>query len=338
LKSKKAFVQYISHEARGPLSVASMGLELHLMDLRSAMKHDVGSAALANSDSRYDWLSRRCVHVNEVMDSCNAAQHILNDLLTYDKIESGMLQMERDVLPILPFLDREFSPYSIQSRYKNITVHYNWKEGKIHSSYDKICVMADKHKLAQVFRNLLSNALKFTPVDGQINVDVKILCLLQAGDGGADSAPLLMDSWMPSPKAAPSPVASTGKGTTTPWSTDVDLTATATSTRASRRQQSDRDNSRVVRYGQSHSNTSASAINNSASTVGGAEDFYVDITEVDFANLDRVVLDMVCRVEVRDSGPGIKKVRRGESYRAVWQRDLTAGARQNANMVCCWFL
>lgn len=37
LEGRRAFVQYISHEARGPLSVASMGLEMHLGELRRAI-------------------------------------------------------------------------------------------------------------------------------------------------------------------------------------------------------------------------------------------------------------------------------------------------------------
>lgn len=263
-----------------------MGLELHLIDLRQAMSSEA-SRQLSDVSSRQDWLAQRCVHVNEIVDSCTAAQNILNDLLTYDKIESGMLLMETDYLSLLPFIDKEFSPYSIQSRYKNISVHYNWKEGGIHPCYEHVNVVADKHKLAQVFRNLLSNALKFTPVDGKINVNVSILCCLEEPVEAphAESSLLLMDSWLTKASAPTNSPPNTG-GHVSPEDPST--------TRWSGKARSER----AARFSASSSGVAG------ASSV--TECGYIDITEIDFTSLDRPVLDLICRVEVQDSGAGIK--------------------------------
>ena len=273
-------MQYVSHEARGPLSVASMGLELHLIDLRGAMAPGLGSS-LEESATRNEWLSQRCVHVNEIVDSCMVAQNTLNDLLTYDKIESGMLQMEKEYLLVMPFIHKELSPYAIQSRYKNISVHYNWKNGQVHNCYENIQIQVDKHKIAQVFRNLLSNALKFTPENGNIHVNVRILCWLQGAEshpGGLATSPLLTDSWLPGISPAVTRLKAPSDAPSISMST----------TRSSMRQK----NEGAALYKPDDI----------------PEDAYVDITEVDFSSLDRQVLDVICRVEVVDNGPGVRKV------------------------------
>jgi signal transduction histidine kinase len=273
LESKKAFVQYISHEARGPLSVASMGLELHLGDLQRAMSAQ--EDLLRDPRTRDEWLSQRCVSVNEIVDSCLVAQNTLNDLLTYDKIESGMLKVEKAMMAVFPFVQKELSPFSIQSRYKNITVNYNWSSGQVHPSYDQMCVFADKHKIAQVFRNLLSNALKFTPENGVIDVNVQILCLLEMSEPPVEDYPLLLWNQARSDRS-------------------IEVSSSNHSAPAL-------DSSPAVDApiaGRSHSPSSAASV--------GAV-YYSDITAVDFATVQGSIADLVCRVEVEDSGPGISE-------------------------------
>lgn len=321
LESKKAFVQYISHEARGPLSVASMGLELHLIDLQRAINED-DSELLQDRQYRAEWLGRRCVNVSEIADSCLVAQNTLNDLLTYDKIENGMLQVEKDTVALFPFIQKELSPFSIQSRYKNITVNYNWAAGQVHSSYDNMCLFADKHKLAQVFRNLLSNALKFTPVDGSIDVNVQVLCLFEE---------LPTSSFPPeTPTLDPllsSAMASYNKQTIVESSFSTTLVMNSSSLHASAYRKTDansilqksRSTERICgrfsdRGGASKGGAACGKYRrltertaNSFNPVDDADGCYVDITEVDFAIIDRNIVDLVCRVEVIDSGPGISE-------------------------------
>ena len=42
-------------------------------------------------------------------------------------------------------------------------------------SYESIAIFADRHKMSQAFRNIFSNALKFTPENGKITVLVEII-------------------------------------------------------------------------------------------------------------------------------------------------------------------
>jgi len=317
LESKKTFVQYISHEARGPLSVASMGLELHLMDLQQVMSEE--NSELDSRQSRQEWLTRRAVNVREVMDSCLVAQHTLNDLLTYDKIDSGMLQMEKVAISVFPFFQKELSPFSIQSRYKNISMKYNWGEGQVHPSYDNMTVFADQHKIAQVFRNLLSNALKFTPENGSIDVNVQVLCLFDLSQESSLEMAICSDSYLKSPESIntgsySSTVMSaagaffknnTGRGSgsssVAPTALDSNSLEQTSFSLSQSRRLSERSSSRRRDKFQ----PSMGRIVSSTSLAEDCE--YVDITEVDFSTIDRNIVDMVCRVEVMDSGPGISE-------------------------------
>ena len=86
-------MQYISHEARGPLQVANIGLELQLRDL-----DDAGADW---PEERRDWLKERREQVVEVMQACSLAQEALNDMLTFDKLENGMLELECEPVALI---------------------------------------------------------------------------------------------------------------------------------------------------------------------------------------------------------------------------------------------
>ena len=52
--------------------------------------------------------------VHEISEVCSVARNTLNDMLTYDKIESGMILVEKAEFLVLPFLMSEFRTFSIQ--------------------------------------------------------------------------------------------------------------------------------------------------------------------------------------------------------------------------------
>ena len=147
LESKKLFVEYISHEAKGPLQDVRTGLEVHLDELdryvtrhsqriRARKKNEVnaterlgggggGAAAAANSESSpFDntaafasanqlWCKERMEQIGEIVEASAAAKNILNNLLSYDKIENGMLLMEKEDCNILPFVSDIVESYKI---------------------------------------------------------------------------------------------------------------------------------------------------------------------------------------------------------------------------------
>jgi signal transduction histidine kinase len=77
LESKKQFVRYISHEIRTPLNTVFMGIQLARKQLEQNNVEDAGSI------------------LHDVEESCVTAVDILNDILLYDKIEDGRMELDK---------------------------------------------------------------------------------------------------------------------------------------------------------------------------------------------------------------------------------------------------
>jgi len=177
IESKKTYVRYISHELRTPLSTVALGLQL----LTEQMKK--GKEAV--DVERYDTLC-------DVNVSCEAAVDILNDLLCYEKLESGFLDLHPQNIPVIPFLSETVEMFALQARDSGISMNLILE---IEPTLENIqvkgrgdedpatalslnpsdTVFMDKFKMDQVLRNLLSNALKFTPKGGAIKIEAKFI-------------------------------------------------------------------------------------------------------------------------------------------------------------------
>jgi signal transduction histidine kinase len=178
-------VRYISHELRTPLNTAFLGLKLLTDDM--AISDDPKDA------ERYDTL-------RDVNLSCKAALDILNDLLCFDKLESGILELHKQDKEVLPFVADCLAMFAAQAREGKIKMTVTnsgcssdealkspysslfWEASKragrpIRPFFspplsDSDCAFIDKFKMDQVVRNLISNALKFTPKGGSINIKI----------------------------------------------------------------------------------------------------------------------------------------------------------------------
>ena len=102
---------------------------------------------------------------------------ILNDLLCFDKMEGGILILHKHEVPALPLITDCVGIFSAQSREADVAISViNGGGGACGGDpalrFDNIAnsclldsdtVFVDRYKMDQVLRNLISNALKFTP-------------------------------------------------------------------------------------------------------------------------------------------------------------------------------
>jgi two-component system, sensor histidine kinase len=170
LESKKSYVRHISHELRTPLNTAFLGLKLLSSDLKASND--------PKDIERYETLC-------DVNMSCTAAVDILNDLLCYEKLESGILTLHKEDIVVDLFLSNCLSMFSVQARECGVTMTMvkdainSWRDIEAHTNDGNMLsksllptdsIFADKFKMDQVIRNLISNALKFTPRGGSVTV------------------------------------------------------------------------------------------------------------------------------------------------------------------------
>ena len=123
LDERQAFMRYISHEIRGPLSTVILGINYVQGELEEAYPSpdDVMTSVL------------ECVE--DVHKSCEDALSVINDLLMYDKMQEGKVALEFGVVPVESFMAEMVKPYLSQARSKNISlfVHYE-EEGGAHGN------------------------------------------------------------------------------------------------------------------------------------------------------------------------------------------------------------
>lgn len=147
LKVKERFLANMSHEIKTPLN-GIVGM-MHLID-----EKDLNSA----NKKRFHSLKA----------SADILMGVLNDLLDISKIEAGKMELKNTVV----------NTKNLFKKLKTLYKHQADKAGiKLSFDIDKSTpqnLLVDEIKLMQVYSNLISNAIKFTPKKGSINVRLEV--------------------------------------------------------------------------------------------------------------------------------------------------------------------
>ena len=102
-------------------------------------------------------------------DSTLIAVSTLNDLLLYEKVESDMLVIEQESVHLFDIVIPIVTMFTIPVTAAEITLTWDL------DSLADVYALLDVSKFGQVMRNLISNAIKFTPRGGSLHISaVKI--------------------------------------------------------------------------------------------------------------------------------------------------------------------
>jgi len=143
--AKSAFLASMSHELRTPLN-AIIGFSELLIDERVGPLNAKQSEYLA--------------------DILNGGRHLLeliNDVLDLSRVVSGRMELRLERLAVAPVAGEVVSMLGTFAQDKRIEVKLSLGEPLPE-------VTADCGRLKQIFYNLLSNALKFTPAGGEVTI------------------------------------------------------------------------------------------------------------------------------------------------------------------------
>ncbi len=146
-QSKQLFMSTMSHEIRTPLNEV-IGI----------------TNLLLQGNPREDQMD----FIRTLKFSGNHLLTLVNDILDYNKMESGKIVFEEVRFKLGDFLDEIMRSYSFRSRAKELDFAIR-KAGNLPEE-----VIGDPIRLNQILSNLLSNALKFTD-KGSITVNIKEL-------------------------------------------------------------------------------------------------------------------------------------------------------------------
>lgn len=147
---KSEFISIVSHELRTPLTAIKNAMDIILSGKAGEMTENI---------EKFVSMGKR----NAIRLS-----GIINDLLDISKIEAGKMDFKFELINIEPVIEYVKNNLSEVAKEKNLTIKY------IPSNED-VEVYADSNRLEQVLTNLVSNAIKFTPDAGEIEISSKVV-------------------------------------------------------------------------------------------------------------------------------------------------------------------
>jgi len=144
-KAKAIFMANMSHEIRTPMN---------------------GIIGFTQLLQQSNLTVRQKRFVTLIEQSTKTLLGIVNDILDFSKIESGKLEL--DYVPTNPFVDLRdaIAIFYGKAREKNISLQIT-----IDPNIGE-CLMMDHLRVTQILTNLINNAIKFTPENGVVAVDI----------------------------------------------------------------------------------------------------------------------------------------------------------------------
>ncbi len=148
---KSEFLANMSHELRTPLNAI------------------IGFSEVLSERLFGDMNDKQSEYVGDITESGRHLLTLINDILDLSKIEAGRMELELSEFPIAAAIDNTLTLVRERAERRGIALRCTIDPGLATN------IVADERKLKQVLLNLLSNALKFTPEGGTIDVSAVAL-------------------------------------------------------------------------------------------------------------------------------------------------------------------
>ncbi|HUH00578.1 MAG TPA: response regulator [Kofleriaceae bacterium] len=145
-RRQSEFISLVSHELRTPLTSITGALDIVLSDY---------AGRLTDKQRRYLQMAR---------ESCTRLNMTVDDLLDVARSDTGRMPMN------FTALDLDALGRAVVDRYRQAAAAKQ-VDLKVRSEHS-IRIVGDPDRLTQVLNNLISNAIKFTPVRGTIEIEI----------------------------------------------------------------------------------------------------------------------------------------------------------------------
>jgi two-component system, NtrC family, sensor histidine kinase GlrK len=147
-KMKSDFFSLMSHELRTPLTSIKEGTNMFL--------EGVGGDVTEKQEKLLKIIS----------EESNRLITLVNSLLDLSKTEAGMLAYNFTEVSLVPLIQKAVNEVLPLAESRSITIEKSIEELPV--------IRLDPERLLQVLRNLIGNALKFTPHGGAVNISARL--------------------------------------------------------------------------------------------------------------------------------------------------------------------
>lgn len=150
---KFRFFTNVSHELRTPLTLIISPLEAMIKE-----ENDKGEAASPSTQNKLNMIHRNAVRL----------LNLVNQLLDFRKNEMAGMHLSLSEGDMVAYVRNICTSFLMLSEKKNVHLTF-------FSSVEALTMAFDEDKMGKVVMNLLSNAFKFTPSGGRVDVSLKPL-------------------------------------------------------------------------------------------------------------------------------------------------------------------
>ena len=148
--AKTSFLNNMSHDIRTPMNVI------------------LGYAQLMEEELKEKDLPETKEHLEKLQQSGKLLLSIINNVLDMARIESGKMEIDESYSRIEDIRQSVFTVFDAEARKKKIAFRYSVNVEHEH-------VLTDVTKVKEIFVNILSNAMKYTPSGGSVTVSLEEL-------------------------------------------------------------------------------------------------------------------------------------------------------------------
>jgi signal transduction histidine kinase len=148
-------------------------------DLKNPLHNVLGYSFLLNNEYENFTEKERRKFAFDIHRSTNNIFSLLQNLLEWSKTQTGRLNFSPAVIEYQRILDSSLKVLRSLAEQKNIRINVE--------NDPELKIFADPQMIETVLRNLINNAIKFTPEGGQINVSAKVAdnqILVSVSDSG----------------------------------------------------------------------------------------------------------------------------------------------------------
>ena len=147
-KAKAGFLAVVSHELRTPLNAISGYLDMLSLEIDGPLTEN----------------QRKCV--NRIAQSQTHLLSLIEDVLGFAQVEAGRLSFAIGPVRVHDVMTSVESIVGAELQRKSLTL-------KIANPQEDLIVLADADKMRQAVLNVVSNAMKFTPTGGRIEISAR---------------------------------------------------------------------------------------------------------------------------------------------------------------------
>lgn len=148
-RAKGEFLSLMSHEIRTPLNA--------IIGYQDMVRDEI--ANIEKNENAVRFIEKSQIAANHLLS-------ILNDVLDISSIESGRMQLEEKVFDLSQMVNSLQVMFQEEANSKGVRLEMDLTHLQEHQ------VIGDSTRVQQVLQNLISNAIKFTPKDGLVRMEL----------------------------------------------------------------------------------------------------------------------------------------------------------------------